>query len=170
MLGASRAGAQKLLAESRAGAVDAYAGGRSRQAMLLGEIPQTLLAKIDRAESLGVFRLQAIEYANKTGAGFFLEIGRQLGGAFELAAKRFKGSFLGRVPPVGVDDRVAEQAVEPGGNRLARLEIVAVLEGAQISCLENVFSQCEIRHAPLDEGEKLLSLREELIEWRFGHG
>jgi hypothetical protein len=107
--------------------------------MLLGEVLHALLSEINGAKDVRVLRFQTIEDAMKTGADLVLEVRRWLSGDLQLTCPCLKGSFFGSVSPITVDHSIAEQTVKPGHNRFTGLEVVAVLKGAEICGLEDVF-------------------------------
>ena len=106
--------------------------------MLLGEVLHALLSEINGAKDVRVLRFQTIEDAMKTGADLVLEVRRWLSGDLQLTGPCLQGSFPGSVSPVAVNHSIAEQTVKPGHNRLAGLEVVPVLKGAEICVLEDI--------------------------------
>jgi hypothetical protein len=107
--------------------------------VLLGEVLHALLSEINGAKGLRVLRFQTLEDAMQTGADLVLQIRRWLSGDLQLTCPCLKGSFSGSMSPVAVNHSIAEQTVKPGHNRLAGLEVVPVLKGAEICVLEDVF-------------------------------
>jgi hypothetical protein len=106
--------------------------------VLLGEVLHALLFEINGANGLRVLRFQTLEDGMQTGADLVLQIRRWLSGDLQLTRPCLQGSFSGSVSPVAVNHSIAEQTVKPGHDRLAGLEVVPVLKGAEICVLEDI--------------------------------
>lgn len=141
---------------------------RSRQPMLYGELLHTLLAKIHRAQHLRVLRLQPIQHAAKARTNVILQLRRRLSRALQLTRPRLQRPALRSLSPVAVNHRIAKQTIEPGHNRLASLELVAMLKRPQISTLENVFRHPGIRDTPRYKRKEAFPLGDKFIK-RCGH-
>lgn len=169
MLGAARACLQKLFAQSRTRAVDANAGVRSRDAVLLSEFLHALFSQIDGTKNLRVLRFQAVEDGMKTGTDLVLKIRRWLSRTLQLPCPRFKSFVFRNMPSVAVNHSIPEQTVKPGHSRFAGPEVVPMLNGAQVRALENIFGQPGIRDAALHKRKEPFALGKKLFERCFAH-
>ena len=75
-------------------------------------------------------------------------------GVFQLSRPTLECRTLGGAAAVVVDDRVAQDAIEPGNGGLVGAQAALGLEGAQICSLQNVLGKDAIVNAALDECEK----------------
>ena len=126
--------------------------------MLLSKILQTLLSEIDATQNLRILRLEPIQDPMQTGADLVVKVWGWLGRRFQLTGPSLKRFVCGRTSPVAINHGIAEQAVEPGHGRLARLEVVLVLKSAEVRSLDNVFGKRSVEHTTLHEGEELFLL------------
>ena len=141
VLGARCAGPQKLLTQSRTRAVSTDPGIRGGEAVLLGELLYALLSQVNSAKDLCVLGFEPVQDAMKTGADLILKLNRWLSSALKLPCPCLKRPVFRSSSSIAVNHRIAEQAIEPGRGRFVGLEVVSLLEGAQVCGLENVFSQ-----------------------------
>jgi hypothetical protein len=128
--------------------------------VLLAEILYPLLSQIDGTQDLGILRLEPVQNPMQTGADLIVKVWRWLGRRLQLTYPSLKSLVRGSPSPVAINHSIAEQAVEPGHGRFARLEVVLVLKGAEIRCLENVFGKFRVRDTALYEGKELFPLSE----------
>lgn len=169
MFGAAATGLDELLAERRTRTMQADSGIGCGKIMLPGEILGRLLSKIDGAQDVGVFRFQAVHNAIQARTDFVLYLRGRLDSCFQFVFPGLQSPVSGFLPPVVVDHSIAQQAIEPSDSRFVRLEIVLMLERAQVRGLENVFGERGIRDAALHNREKLLALVQKLMESCVGH-
>ena len=81
-----------------------------------GKVLHALLSEINGAKGLRILRFQPLEDAMKTGANLVLEIRRWLSIDVQFTCPCLEGSFSGSMPPVAVNDGIAEQTIKPGHN------------------------------------------------------
>jgi len=121
MLGATSAGDDQLLAQSGAGAMRSNACIGSGDALVSGEVLQRLLAQIDSANQVRVIGPERVEDATQAGADFVLDFWRRCDGRFQVTAPDLQGFHFRAATAVVVDDRVAQNAIEPPHHGLVAL-------------------------------------------------
>lgn len=127
--------------------------------MLLREILQTLLAKINGAQDGGIFRLEPVQNPMQAGADLIVNFRGCLSRSLQLASPGLKSFIRGGPSAVSIDDRVAKQAIEPSHGRFARRKVVLVLKSPKVRGLKNIFGELHVGDTPLHESEELLTLR-----------
>jgi hypothetical protein len=126
--------------------------------VLLSEILQTLLSEIDGTQDLRIFGLEAVQDPMQAGTDLVVKVRGWLGRRFQLTCPSLKAFVHGRPPPVTINHSIAQQAVEPGHCRFARLEVVLMLKSAEVCGLENVFGKLSVWDTALHEGKEMLLL------------
>src|SRR6187402_3743415 len=115
MLGAGAAGLLQALAQRRSGSVQPYGRVIGCDAELAGDVRQRAALQLDAAEHLGVLRFQGRDQVvNALADGAFerrFELGLALGVFGNVA---LYAALQGGLPTVVIDERVAQQAIEPG--------------------------------------------------------
>src|SRR5689334_21012292 len=161
MLGAGAARAGDLLPQRLPGAEDPHPRVARRYAGLLGVLLHGRVLEIDTLQRLGVLGLErAGESADTPADGvaklWLLVHSRELGGhRNELAIARGAAARV-------IDDRVAENAIEPADGRLP--DLTGVLEAAHQRVLHDLLGERAIVHPALHVREKLAVASDEHLE------
>ena len=127
----------------------------SRNAVLLREIRQPLLAQIHCPQQLGILRPNGIHHPRQAGANLTPRLRARRSARFHLPAPRFQRPVLRSPPPIPVDHRIAQHAIKPAHHRFLRLQLPFMLQSTHIGRLQNILSRRGIRNTPLHETKKL---------------
>ncbi len=135
--------------------------------MVRGKRLQLAFLKIDCVEDFGVRRAQGWQHASDASADYRVweAAGRRLAVSFKRRPPSAQSAFFDARSAVVVDDRVAENAIEPGDGRLIVAQPRSVLQSAQIGVLKNVFGDLCGPDAARQKAEKKPSLRQQIRDW-----
>ena len=123
MLRAEAANQDELFAEGLAGAVDADGGVADVDVLAPGEEFERGAGEVDFFEGLAVGGAKRRDDGGDAAAGDLLGLGVRFGRMEEFAGPLVEGAIFGGLAAVEVDDGVAEDAIEPGGDGLAVAEV-----------------------------------------------
>jgi len=144
-----------------------------RQFMLLRKRTQRLLLKVHLAKDLRIRRLQRRQNMRDTSADK-LPRGSIRSSQLPIAKPQFRGPSihrlaLGRTPPIKVDHRIPQHAVEPRDGRIVRAQAPRPLQRAHIRSLQNIFRKRRVRDTPLHKREEPRAPVEQCLQCRVRH-
>lgn len=138
-----------------------------RQAERACKIGHALTFEVDAPDEVGILGLQRRQEFVQTLAdrGFEITLDFYCGRAFE----RFlcQRSCLGATVAVVVDERVAQEAVEPSHRTLAVGQGLPLLERAHEGVLQDLFGDGSIAHTPLEEVQEATMIRHQPLDDEF---
>ena len=160
MPGTAPTGLDELFAERGTGAVGAGAGIGGRDLLLPGEILERLLAKLNGTQQGGVLGLHALKDSSQARADLVPGFRSRRDGMFKLATPCFQRLVFRAATAIVVNDRVAQDAIEPADHGLALPQISLVLNRTHVGGLKDVLGHGGIGDPSLQEAEKLPALVE----------
>jgi hypothetical protein len=137
------------------------AGSNSLPASVVGK---SSFVEVDLANERCVLRGQTIERAGDAFTGGFEEDRCGFRHGLKLAGAAFEGCCFRSATAVAVDDRVAEDAIEPGYRGLVFAQFAAGFESADIGALQNVFCERWIADPVGNEAEEFSAKIEQCVE------
>ena len=155
MLGAASACDADLLAQRFPCTVDANSRIAARDSGRLGEIVQTALAEIDDGQSFTILRLERGQQLRNALADVVPDFRFSCLVGGKLAPPSFHGAVRCRAVPVVVDDRIAQNAIEPRDNALVVAQFAPALDAPHERRLQNVLRRGAGFHVPFNEGQEL---------------
>lgn len=164
VLGAGSAGERKLLFQGLASAMDADGSVTGSDSSGFGEGFEGIFSKIDAADDLAVLGLQGGEDADDALADDVVHGLVRLGFSDEVFGPVFESAIFCRLMAVVIDNRVAQDAVEPGCGRLFLVQCRGLFHGADVGALQDIFRGGWSSDAALHELEKLAPLKNEVVD------
>ncbi len=126
--------------------------GVDRHAIRLGQRIRVATFEIDGTDRIGLIRWQAVDQRQEALADLVLLRRRRSG----LDLQRLHVPYAGPI-----EDRMADDAVEPGVDALGILELVEVTGRPQECILEDVVDRMRIRHPAPDEGAEAVQISQQ---------
>jgi hypothetical protein len=143
MVGADAARGFKRLSQGAPSPVTTDVQVVSRQPELLRHLVRRPLVQVDRGQHRGVFGPKRREERAEAFAEGSLVLPREIGQAMPVV-QPLRPAVLDVPSSVGVDDCIPEDAVEPGGETFAVVDVWRCAEGAEESLLEDVLGEVRV--------------------------
>ena len=140
-----------------------------RNSLRLGEFRERSLAKIHLAQQGSVSRSHSFESPANTFASSFLKSGLWLSCRLKLLNPALKRRPLGGTPPIVIDDRIAQHAIEPRHGRLAFAQPIPGIKQAHVCRLQNILCNSTILDAPLNKPKELPAQQKQRIDSTLRH-
>ena len=153
MLGAGAARVGQPATKRGSGPEEPDTGVRRTQAGALRVGLHGQSVDVHRRQRLRVLGLESFSQTAHAGADLGVDLGRRLDGVVQLPREGRKGALLAASPPVAVDGRVAQDAVEPRYQRFVRDRREPV-GGPDERVLQHVFGEVAPAEPPLQEAQE----------------
>lgn len=127
----------------------------------LGIGGQGAFVQIHLTQEVGVGGRDHPKYTADALARRFRQLGLWKSGVLQFSSPAIQSGILRRTTAVVIDDRVTENAMEPGDNRSVGAQSAPSFESAEIRALENIFGNGVVADSPCQEREKTASLIEQ---------
>ncbi len=142
-----------------------------RQLVPLRKRTQRLFFQIYLAKNLRIRRLQRRQHVRNASADKCARrsIRCRHSCHIQLAGREVHHFALGRTPPIEVDHRIPQHAIEPRDRRIILAQTTRPLQRAHIGSLQNIFRKRRVRNAALHKREKSSAPVQQRLQCRFRH-
>ena len=161
MLGADPAGGFEAFAQLLPSPVVAHPQVVGTQAVLDGESRRIAAGQIEFADELGMLRFERRNQRFHTGAdgAFLLGIRRMV----QFVPEALNGSARGVAPAVEIDNRVAQDSIEPRDDLFIIAHLIDGFQGLEQALLHHIGRQVWVAHPAPREGGEGIEFLEQLI-------
>jgi hypothetical protein len=128
----------------------------------LGVILDRDLVDFNPPKGVGILGLQRIRELGDAGARDVRELLATIAGGLQLGGELVQAAVRDGLAALVIDHRIAQHPIEPPDDRV--LDLVAPVEAADKSLLEDILGDGAVAHTTLDVPEKLSVVRHQLID------